>query len=435
MRTSMYRKSHIKGQITVPGDKSISHRAVMLGAIAEGTTSVDGFLMGADCLSTIECFRQLGVCIETFQNHVEIHGAGLRGLKPPIQILDAGNSGTTIRLITGILAAQPFTSHITGDRSVQARPMGRVVEPLRQMGADIDSPDGGQHAPLTIRGRTLHGLNYKMPVASAQVKSALLLAGLYADSPTTIIEPYPSRNHTELMLQAMGAQLLSEELDFNQPHRVIICPAQALRGCHIKVPGDISSAAFIITAALLYPDSCITIKDVGVNPTRTGILDAYKAMGAHIEIVNQRLWNMEMVADIIVSTSRLHGITIGGSMIPRLIDEIPVLAVAAAIADGVTIIKDAQELRVKETDRIITIGRMLQSFGAEVSITDDGMIIKGNAHLQGCSIDPSGDHRIAMAAAIAGMAADGITFIENAECTDISFPGFFELIRRLGNKQ
>jgi len=433
MRANIYKKSHIRGHLTVPGDKSISHRAIMLGAIADGITSIDGFLTGEDCLNTVSCFRELGVTIDIDSHHVQVKGVGMYGLKPPERLLDVGNSGTTIRLMSGILAAQPFTSCLTGDESILCRPMLRVVEPLRQMGADINSPDGGRHAPLTIVGKKLHGINYNMPVASAQVKSALLLAGLYADSPTTIIESHPSRDHTELMLETMGAHISYSPLNFEKQRTVTIYPAQALQGTHIDVPGDISSAAFIITAAMLCPDSCVTIKDVGINPTRTGILDAYMAMGANIQITNQRLWNRERVADITVSTSNLHGIIIGGSMIPRLIDEIPIIAVAAAFAEGVTIIRDAEELRAKETDRIAAISDMLRSFGAEVKTIEGGMVIKGNTHLHGCHIDSLKDHRIAMAAAVAGMAADGNTYIDNAECVSISFPGFFELIDSLGD--
>ncbi|MDK2992111.1 MAG: 3-phosphoshikimate 1-carboxyvinyltransferase [Clostridiales bacterium] len=432
MRIDIFPKSHIRGSITVPGDKSISHRAVMLGSIADGITYIDGFLMGADCLSTIACFRELGVSIDVNGNSVCVHGVGMHGLKPPVHPLDVGNSGTTIRLLSGILAAQHFSATLTGDASILSRPMMRVVEPLRQMGAEINSPDGGIHAPLTIHGKPLHGINYVMPVASAQVKSAILLAGLYADSPTTITEPYPSRDHTELMLKAMDVRILADELDFENPRSITIWPAQALHCAHINIPGDISSAAFIITAAMLCPESHITIQDVGINPTRTGILDAYKDMGADITISNRHLWNMEEVADISVATSRLHGITISGSIIPRLIDEIPILAVAASLAEGTTVIKDAQELRVKESDRIAAISHMLRNFGAEVDTTDDSIIIKGKSRLKGCHTDPKGDHRIAMAAAIAGLVADGNTSIEGAECVEVSFPGFFELLNSIG---
>lgn len=432
MKINISPKSHIRGSITVPGDKSISHRAVMLGSIADGITYIDGFLMGADCLSTIACFKELGVSIDVSAQSVCVHGVGMYGLKPPTRPLDVGNSGTTIRLLSGILAAQRFTATLTGDASILSRPMMRVVAPLRQMGAEIDSLDGGVHAPLTINGKPLHGINYTMPVASAQVKSAILLAGLYADGPTTITEPYPSRDHTELMLKAMGVRILADEPDFEGSRSITIWPAQGLHCAHINIPGDISSAAFIITAAMLCPESHITIQNVGINPTRTGILEAYKDMGADIAISNRRLWNMEQVADISVGTSRLHGVTISGSIIPRLIDEIPILAIAASLAEGITIIKDVQELRVKESDRIAAISHMLRNFGVEVDITDESITIKGKSRLKGCHIDPKGDHRIAMAAAIASLAADSNTSIEGAECVEVSFPGFFELLNSLG---
>ncbi|MBZ4666204.1 3-phosphoshikimate 1-carboxyvinyltransferase [Mahella sp.] len=432
MKINISPKSHIRGSITVPGDKSISHRAVMLGSIADGITYIDGFLMGADCLSTIACFKELGVSIDVSGQSVCVHGVDMHGLKPPTRPLDVGNSGTTIRLLSGILAAQRFTATLTGDASILSRPMMRVVAPLRQMGAEIDSPDGGVHAPLTINGKPLHGINYTMPVASAQVKSAILLAGLYADGPTTITEPYPSRDHTELMLKAMGIRILADEPDFEGSRSITIWPAQGLHCAHINIPGDISSAAFIITAAMLCAESHITIQNVGINPTRTGILEAYKDMGADIAISNRRLWNMEQVADISVGTSHLHGVTISGSIIPRLIDEIPILAIAASLAEGITIIKDVQELRVKESDRIAAISHMLRNFGVEADTTDDSITIKGKSRLKGCHIDPKGDHRIAMAAAIAGLAADSNTSIEGAECVEVSFPGFFELLNSLG---
>lgn len=432
MEVTISPKKCIKGRINVPGDKSISHRAVMIGSIADGITTATGFLMGEDCLSTIACLRELGVKIEITSETVTVHGVGMHGFVSPTQPLNAGNSGTTIRLLSGILAAQPFDSIITGDASILSRPMMRIVEPLRQMGACVNSPDGGAHAPLLISGRPLHGINYTMPIASAQVKSAILLAGLYANSPTTVTEPYPSRDHTERMLKAMGANIEADELNFDKSRSITIHPTQKLNAIQIKVPGDISSAAFLITAAILCPDSHIQVTNVGVNPTRSGILEVYKAMGANITLSNLRSWNMEEVADISASTSSLHGITMNGSMIPRIIDEIPIIAVAASLASGTTIIKDAQELRLKESDRILSISNMLKSFGAEIEPTADGLIIKGVSALHGCQIDAKGDHRIAMAAAIAAITAKGNSIIKGAECADISYPGFFDAIKTLG---
>ena len=415
----------VEGTVRVPGDKSISHRAVMLGALAEGKTTIRGFLPGADCLSTIECFRRMGVTIEREGDLVTVYGKGWYGLEEPRQRLDVGNSGTTIRLMTGIIATQPFHAVLEGDESIAKRPMRRVVGPLREMGAKIDGRQNGEYTPLAIRGGKLHGISYRSPVASAQVKSAILLAGLQAEGTTSVEEPYLSRDHTERMLQAFGIDVQ------RAGNRVSVSGGQTLRGREIVVPGDISSAAFLIAAVMMVPGSSLVIEQVGINPTRSGIIDVVRAMGGHVEIVNERLVNEEPVADLHVAHAELRGTVIEGELIPRLIDEIPVIAVMAAVAQGRTIIRDAQELKVKETDRIATVASQLAKFGAKVTPTDDGMIIEGGAALVGAEIDSMGDHRIGMAMAIAGLAAEGETTIANAEAINVSFPGFANLLRQI----
>ncbi|NLK97555.1 3-phosphoshikimate 1-carboxyvinyltransferase [Defluviitalea saccharophila] len=418
-------KDKINGEITVSGDKSISHRAVMLGSIAEGITEVTGFLMGADCLSTIECFRQLGIPIEVNEEKVIVHGKGLLGLSQPSNMLDVGNSGTTIRLMTGILSAQSFSSDITGDASIQKRPMLRVVAPLREMGAKIDGKEGGKYCPLHIEGQGLKGIHYQLPVASAQVKSAILLASLYAEGETTVIEPAPSRNHTEIMVNYFGGNILQKD------NVIKSSPVKKLTGQYIKVPGDISSAAYFIVAALILPHSELLIKNVGVNPTRDGIITVFKQMGGNIELINQRTQCGEPVADILVRSSSLHGIEIGGSLIPKLIDEIPVIAAAACYARGTTIIKDAQELKVKESNRIQTMVSELKKMGASIRETDDGMIIEGGSALRGAQVESYHDHRVAMSLAIAALKAEKETTINNSDCVSISFPNFFSYLEKL----
>ncbi|NLM13937.1 MAG: 3-phosphoshikimate 1-carboxyvinyltransferase [Epulopiscium sp.] len=418
-------KDKINGEITVPGDKSISHRAIMLGSIAEGITEVTGFLMGADCLSTIECFRALGIHIEVNEKKVLVHGKGLLGLSQPSNVLDVGNSGTTIRLMTGILSAQSFSSDITGDASIQKRPMLRVVDPLREMGAKIDGKEGGKYCPLHIEGQALKGIHYKLPVASAQVKSAILLASLYAAKETTVIEPAPSRNHTEIMVNYFGGNITQKG------NAIISSPVKKLTGQYIEVPGDISSAAYFIAAALILPNSELLIKNVGVNPTRDGIITVFKHMGGNIELINQRTQCGEPVADILVRSSNLHGIEIGGSLIPKLIDEIPVIAAAACYAQGITIIKDAQELKVKESNRIQTMVSELKKMGASIVETDDGMIIEGNGTLKGAEVESYHDHRVAMSLAIAALKAEKETNILNSGCVSISFPDFFSYLEKL----
>lgn len=414
----------LKGTITVPGDKSISHRAVMFGSIAKGTTEISGFLNGADCLSTINCFQKMGVEIEQKDGKVFVHGNGLHGLKAPTETLDVGNSGTTTRLISGILAGQDFPCVLSGDASLNSRPMKRIITPLSMMGADIKSVNGNDCAPLEITGKPLKAIHYNSPVASAQVKSSVLLAGLYADGPTSVTEPELSRNHTEIMLRSFGADVKSEGTT------ATILPNPDLTAQHIIVPGDISSAAFFIVAGLITPNSEICIKNVGINPTRDGILKVCKAMGADITYENIRE-DQDPTADLIVKTSKLHATEIGGSIIPTLIDELPVIALLACFAEGKTIIKDAQELKVKESNRIDLMANHLNAMGAKVTPTDDGMIIEGGHPLHGASIHCKYDHRIAMTFAIAGLNADGETDIVDSECVTVSYPSFYEDLERL----
>ena len=415
----------LRGEITVPGDKSISHRSVMLGSIAKGATRISGFLTGEDCLSTIDCFKKLGIDIEVNGTDVTVHGKGLKGLSAPAETLDVGNSGTTLRLMSGILSAQPFTTRLTGDSSIQKRPMGRVASPLGLMGAKITSENEKMTAPLTIEGQKLHGIDYTLPVASAQVKSALILAGLYADGETRITEPEATRDHTEIMLNYLGADIRKEG------DTIVVRPAAELKGKDITVPGDISSAAYFIAAALISKDSEVLIKNVGVNPTRTGIITAFKAMGGNIELTNERTVCGEPVADILVRSSRLHGVVIKGAIIPKLIDEIPVIAAAACYASGETVIADAAELRVKESDRIKTMAAELGRMGATVIQTDDGMIILGGVPLHGAVCESYNDHRVAMSVAVAALGAKGETQIKDCGCVDISFPGYFDALMSL----
>lgn len=427
---TIYPRNNLKGEITVPGDKSISHRSVMFGSIALGTTRITNFLKGADCLSTIGCFRNMGIEITEEKDCILVHGKGLRGLSAPSDTLNVGNSGTTTRLLSGILAGQGFSSVMSGDESLNSRPMGRVMTPLNKMGAHVCSLNDNNCAPLKIEPGKLHGIHYQSPVASAQVKSAVLLAGLYADSDTSVIEPSLSRNHTELMLRSFGADV-SSILHENGTATAHIRPCEELYGQAIQVPGDISSAAYFIAAGLLIPGSELLVKNVGTNPTRAGILKVCKAMGADISYLNKQNTGGEPTADILVRHSTLHGVTIEGSLIPTLIDEIPIIAVMAALADGTTIIKDAAELKVKETNRIKTVTENLQAMGADVTPTDDGMVIEGGKPLAGAQIKSYLDHRIAMAFAIAGLAAKGRTIIEESQCVDVSYPAFFETLNRL----
>ncbi|MFC7373162.1 3-phosphoshikimate 1-carboxyvinyltransferase [Fictibacillus iocasae] len=415
----------LRGTVAVPGDKSISHRAVMFGSIAKGTTTINNFLLGEDCLSTISCFRKLGVSIKQKDNTVAIEGKGFEGLSEPAEVLDVGNSGTTIRLMLGILANTPFHSVILGDSSIGKRPMKRVTGPLRQMGAKLDGREEGNLVPISIRGGSTKGITHTSAVASAQVKSAVLLAGLRAEGETTVIEPHKSRDHTERMLDSFGVKTVSSE------NSVTITGGQSLKAAHIEVPGDISSAAFFLVAGSIVPDSEITLKKVGLNPTRTGILDVLLAMGANITLSNESSDGKEPYADLTITFSSLKGTEISGDFIPRLIDEIPVIALAATQAEGTTIIKDAAELKVKETDRIDTVVRQLSAMGADIEATDDGMIIHGQTKLRGTQCDSFGDHRIGMMLAVASLIAEGETVISNSEATAVSYPGFYEELKKL----
>ena len=417
--------TNLHGEITVPGDKSISHRAVMFGSLAKGTTRITHFLEGADCLSTISCFRKMGIDIENNNGEILVHGKGLRGLSSPTDILDVGNSGTTTRLISGILAGQNFVSELTGDDSIQSRPMKRIMTPLLSMGADITSIKGNNCVPLRIAGHPLKAIHYDSPVASAQVKSCVLLAGMYSDGVTSVTEPVLSRNHTEIMLNYFGAQVTSEGTTAS------IVPEPSLHAREITVPGDISSAAYFIAAGLLVPGSEILMKNVGINPTRDGLLRVCKDMGADITMLNVNM-DGEPTADLLVRTSSLHGTTVSGEIIPTLIDEIPMIAVMAAFAEGTTIIKDAKELKVKESDRILVMAENLSRMGADITPTDDGMIIHGGKPLHGAVIDSYLDHRVAMSFAIAGLLCDGPLSIKGGDCVKISYPEFYEDLYRLG---
>lgn len=421
----------LRGTIHIPGDKSISHRAVMLGSIANGTTEITNFLQGADCLATIDCFKKMGIAIENSPEKIRIQGKGLHSLTAPNSILDTKNSGTTTRLISGILAGQNFETILLGDASLNTRPMGRIIEPLSLMGGNIKSIHKNNCAPLHITPSSLHGIHYHSKVASAQVKSAILLAGLYANGVTSVTEPILSRNHTELMLEGFGGKLHRFiQPDTNLP-TVSIEPEPNLEGQNIIVPGDISSAAYFIAAGLLVPNSEILIQNVGINPTRAGILTVCQNMGGDISLLNEKTVSGEPVADLLVKTSNLHGTVIEGELIPTLIDEIPIIAVLAAFADGITTIKNAEELKVKETNRIETVYKNLKEMGGDIIPTEDGMIITGKGHLSGTKIDSFLDHRIAMAFSIAGLVADGETEIINSHCISISYPTFFETLTAL----
>ena len=414
----------LHGEITVPGDKSISHRAVMLGALANGTTHITGFLMGEDCLSTIDCFRKMGVEIEITDSEVIVEGVGLHGLCAPEETLYTGNSGTTTRLLCGILAGQPFTATLNGDASIQKRPMGRVIKPLREMGASIEGKNDN-YCPLTLYPSELYGIEYRLPVASAQLKSAILLAGLYAEGQTTVIEPAPSRDHTERMFRALGVEVETHG------STITLEPPEDLHAVDIRVPGDISSAAFFLVAGAIVEGSELTIRNVGVNPTRTGILDVLREMGADISISNFHD-DAEPVCDLTVKHSMLRGVEIGGSIIPRLIDELPVIAVAAAYAEGETVIRDAQELKVKESNRIAAMVTELKKAGVDVEETDDGMIIRGGKRPHGAAFETYKDHRIAMSLAVLALAARSACRIDEPEVVAISYPDFFHTLERLG---
>jgi len=431
MERRVRRPSAVGGEVTPPGDKSISHRAAILNSLANGTARVTNFAPGADCASTLSCLRALGVRMETVSANpptIEIHGVGVMGFTEPDTVLDAGNSGTTMRLLTGLLAGQAFFTVITGDASLCSRPMGRVIHPLRLMGARIYGRNRDTLAPLAIKGQELHGLDYTLPVASAQIKSAMLIAGLFSQQKgrTVVREPAVSRDHTERMLRAMGVKVTAEG-----PVVTLMPPAAPPKAIDVHVPGDISSAAYWLVLGAIHPNARVRIKGTGVNPTRTGIIDVLLKMGARIKAENERVINNEPVADLVVESSELTAAEIGGDLVPRLIDEVPVLAVAACLATGTTVIKDAAELRVKETDRIAFLVAELSKMGANVEELPDGIIIRGGGKLNGAECSSHGDHRIAMALGVAGAIANGETLIEDAGVVDISYPGFWQELERL----
>ncbi|MEG9297882.1 3-phosphoshikimate 1-carboxyvinyltransferase [Mangrovibacillus sp. Mu-81] len=409
----------LNGELHVPGDKSISHRAVMFGAVAEGRTTIHNFLMGEDCLSTISCFRKLGADIKLQEDAVIVEGSGWDSLSEPAEILDTGNSGTTTRLMMGVLAGRPFHSVLIGDESIAKRPMKRVTDPLKLFGTAIDGRDGGNFTPLSIRGGSLKAIKYSLPVASAQVKSAILLAGLQAEGVTEITEPQRTRDHTEKMILEFGGEIERQE------DTIKLRGGQILSGTDVYVPGDISSAAFFMTAAAIVKGSRVTLKNVGLNETRTGIVEVMRRMGARMEVMEKPA-SGERIGDIIVETSDLNGIEIGGDLIPTLIDEIPVIALLATQAKGTTIIKDAEELKVKETNRIDAVVQELKKLGANITATDDGMIIEGTNTLQGSDVHSWGDHRIGMTLAVASLITDSPVYLEDADAIKISYPQFFE---------
>ncbi len=412
------------GSVRFHGDKSISHRYAMLAGIAEGPSEIHFFSSSADCQSTLSCLQKLGVKIERRDDVVNIHGVGLKGLHPPLGTLDAGNSGSTMRMLSGILAGQPFRAVMAGDASLSRRPMGRVIEPLTRMGARVRSTEGGL-PPLVIEGGALRSIRYELPVPSAQVKSAVLLAGLYAEGETEVIEPIPTRDHTEIALEQMGAEI--------GRHRYTIAvrgPAR-LEGKKLYVPGDISSAAFFMVAGLLAPESNLVLQNVGLNPTRTAMLDLLVPMGGHLKVLNVEMINGELLGDVHVESSTLTGGEIPPESIPGLIDELPVLAVMGTQTEQGLSFRGAAELRVKESDRIGVLAENLRRMGAEVEEFADGLRVAGRQSLHGAEIETCGDHRIAMAFAVAGLIAQGTTVIRDSACVEISFPGFFDTLARV----
>lgn len=421
-----YSNPSLKGSIQVPGDKSISHRSIMFGAMASGTTTVEGFLLGDDCLSTISCFQKLGVKIEQAGGKVTIDSEGEGSWQEPVEVLDTGNSGTTTRLMLGILAGTSFHSVMAGDESIAKRPMKRIVDPLREMGADIRGRVDAQFTPLAVQGTGLSAINYTLPVASAQVKSAILLAALKAEGKTIITEPVATRDHTEIMLEHFGATITRRN------GKIELEGGQKLTASHVNVPGDISSAAFMIGAALITENSRVKLTNVGFNPTRTGILDVIQQMGADVD-AEEIETEGERSADLTIRSSRLNGIEIGGDLIPRLIDEIPLIALIATQAHGTTVIKDAEELRVKETDRIAAVVDELSKMGADIEATDDGMVIHGPTALSGADMNSYGDHRLGMMAAVAALVSDGPVTIDDPDCISVSYPGFMEHLNSLVN--
>jgi 3-phosphoshikimate 1-carboxyvinyltransferase len=423
MKLRVFGTDYIKGEITVPGDKSISHRAAIIGAIAEGQTVVENFSMCADCKDTLQCMQKLGVEIDNEKNNVVLNGKGLFGLSEPNDVIYCGNSGTTMRLLCGLLAAQNFLSILNGDDSLNRRPMGRIIQPLKLMGARISARSGDRFAPICINGQKLSGVEYQLPVASAQVKSAMVLAGLHVKGTQIVIEPTASRDHTERMLELFGVDIKC------QKGRIILGHRRQPKACELKIPGDISSAAYFIALASIAKDARIMIHDVGVNPTRTGIIHVLKKMGVEITVLNERIVSNEQIADLSIRNGRLKAIEISDSLIPLVIDELPIVAVAATQAAGTTIVQGAKELRVKETDRIKAIVMGLRNMGAEIEEKEDGFIIEGPTRLKGAVCESFNDHRIAMSLTIAGLAAEGMTEICGAECIDTSFPEFMKIVK------
>ena len=431
MRQSVTSPRRLRGTVTPPGDKSISHRAAIFNAIAQGEVVIENFQRGADCLATLGCLRLLGTPWRwRDESTLQLTGVGRGGLKEPPGVLDCRNSGTTMRLLSGLLSGQPFFSILTGDSSLRSRPMARVIEPLRAMGASIWGREGGAKAPLAVRGGDLKGISYRTPVASAQVKSALILAGLYAQGETVIEEPSTTRDHTERLLQAMGG-----DLRFGEGPAVRVSPLRRdLAAISMRVPGDISSAAPWLVLGSLHPDAEIRISAVGVNPTRTGIIDALCMMGADIRLEEERMWGPEPVADIVVRSARLQGAVISGDLVPRAIDELPLLALAGCMAEGETLIKDAAELRVKESDRVRTTAEGLRRLGARVEERPDGLRVEGAQQLTGATVSSHGDHRLAVMLAVAGAVAEGETVIRNSAAVAVSYPRFWEDLGVLGGR-
>ncbi len=423
MQMTVRHPRRLRGDVTPPGDKSISHRAAIFNAIADGEARVENYGTGADLASTLRVLRGLGTQIERHDDGAFTVRGGT--LAEPSDVLNTGNSGTTTRLMAGVLAGQPFMSVMTGDRSIRSRPMARIVDPLRLMGAEVDGRDSGRLAPLTFRGGGLHGIEYRMPVASAQVKSALLLAGLFAEGETTLEQPAVSRDHTELMFRSMGVQVIEDGLT------VRVRPGR-LTAMDVTVPADISSAAYWLVAGVCHPDAEVRVRNVGVNPTRTGILDALAMMGADVSVENERSEGGEPVADLVARSSSLRATEIGGDLIPRLVDEVPVLALAACFAEGTTVIRDASELRVKESDRLMASRVELSRMGAEVEELDDGLRITGGRALRGAAHRTYADHRIAMTMGVAGLVASGETTVQSAQTASVSYPTFWDDLESLG---
>lgn len=419
-------KKYLKGEISVPGDKSISHRAILFGALAKGTTEIDGLSMSEDCLSTIDCFRKMQVGIEILpENKIKVHGRGPLGLKPPSTALNTGRAGTTLRLLLGVLVGQPFSSIVNRDESVQKKPIGKVVAPLRLMGANISGKEDGNYCPLIISPSYLQGITYELSIRDTHIKSPILIAGLFADNETVVIEEVKSRDHSELLLQLFGANIKVED-------RKVTCRSiDNLYAQHVEVPGDISKASYFITAALLVPNSDVIIKNVGINPTRTGIIDVYKSMGANIEIFNVRFAGNEKVGDIRVLSSELNATSIEPEMIPRLIDEIPIITVAAAMAKGTTTIRGLNGFKIKDSGKIKSLSFELMKMGASIQETDDGIIIEGVARLRGTIVECYNDYATAMALSVAGLAAEGETMIRKSQVVDAVFPEFITMLRKL----